>query len=84
MDLEDPPLGFLVWERELDLSIDSARADQRGVQRLDAVRRHDHLKRQRDGDGEEARKLSDESLKKDSSIYEPVQGYQRSLLESHV
>merc|ERR1712037_1004417 len=43
VDVEDPPLGLLVGQRELDLAVDAARADQRRVQALDPVRRHDHL-----------------------------------------
>ena len=43
MDLEDAPLGLGVRKRELDLSVDSARSDQRRVQRLDPVSSHDDL-----------------------------------------
>ncbi|GIX62960.1 uncharacterized protein BcabD6B2_23950 [Babesia caballi] len=43
VDLEDFPLGLGVRVGQLDLAIDAPRTDQRGVERLDAVRRHDHL-----------------------------------------
>eukprot|EP00760_Papus_ankaliazontas_P002325 PhM_4_TR10948/c1_g5_i1/m.88486 len=43
VDVEDHLLRFLVRERELDLAVDAAGADQSGVERLDPVRRHDDL-----------------------------------------
>ena len=43
MDVEDVALRLRVWHREFDLAIDPARPDQRRVERLDLVRRHDHL-----------------------------------------
>ena len=43
VDVEDSPLSLLVWERELDFPVDPSGSDQGGVQRLDAVRGHDHF-----------------------------------------
>ena len=46
VDAEDVALRLHVGERKLDLPVDAAGADQGRVQGLDAVRRHDHLRRQ--------------------------------------
>lgn len=43
VDAEDPTLGLDVWQRELNLAVDSTGPDKRGVERFDLVRRHDHL-----------------------------------------
>ena len=43
MDVEDSPLCLFVRQRELDLSIDPSWSDEGRVQRLDAVRCHDHF-----------------------------------------
>uniref|UniRef100_A0A0E9WIL2 Uncharacterized protein n=1 Tax=Anguilla anguilla TaxID=7936 RepID=A0A0E9WIL2_ANGAN len=43
VDLEDPPLGLLIWQGELNLPVDSSGSDKGGVQGLDPVRGHDDL-----------------------------------------
>lgn len=43
VDLEDAPLGLGVWQRELDLAVDAPGADERRVERLDAIGGHYHL-----------------------------------------
>mmetsp|Transcript_1778 Transcript_1778/g.3834 ORF Transcript_1778/g.3834 Transcript_1778/m.3834 type:complete len:429 (-) Transcript_1778:221-1507(-) len=43
VDLEDVPARLLVGRRELDLPVDAAGSDERRVERLDLVGRHDHL-----------------------------------------
>ncbi|GMS79169.1 hypothetical protein PENTCL1PPCAC_1344, partial [Pristionchus entomophagus] len=43
VDPEDSPLRLLVGQGELDLAIDATGTDQGGVQRLDPIRRHQHL-----------------------------------------
>ena len=43
VNAENPPLGLLVGEGELNLPVDTPGADEGGVQRLDPVRRHYHL-----------------------------------------
>lgn len=42
--IEDSPLGLLIGQWELDLTIDAAGSDQSRIERLDAVRRHQHLR----------------------------------------
>ena len=43
VDVEDAPFGSLVGQRKLDLTVDSARSDEGGVERFDAVGGHDDL-----------------------------------------
>ena len=43
VNLKDSPFGFLVGKRKLDFTVDSSRTNQRRVQGLDTIGRHDHL-----------------------------------------
>ncbi|GMT09450.1 hypothetical protein PFISCL1PPCAC_747, partial [Pristionchus fissidentatus] len=43
VDLKDSSLGLLIGEGEFDLSVDTTRSDQGGVERFDAVSRHQDL-----------------------------------------
>jgi hypothetical protein len=50
---EDQALLPPVWERELNLPVQTARPQQCGIERVGAVRRHDHLARSRTARDEE-------------------------------
>lgn len=41
--LEDETLLAAVWQRKLNLAVEAARPQQRGIQRVSSVSRHDHL-----------------------------------------
>ena len=43
MDREDASLRALVRKRELDLTVDATGTDERRVERIDPIGRHDHL-----------------------------------------
>merc|ERR1711971_1459409 len=43
VDAKDSALGLLVWERELNFPVNSARSDQGRVKGLNPIGRHDHL-----------------------------------------
>merc|ERR1719180_619234 len=43
VDAKDSALGLLVWEREHNFPVNSARSDQGGVKGLNPIGRHDHL-----------------------------------------
>merc|ERR1719234_1065394 len=43
VDAKDSALSFLIWERELDFPVNSARPDQGWVKGLNPIGRHDHL-----------------------------------------
>jgi hypothetical protein len=48
---EDQALLPPVWERELNLPVQTARPQQCGIERVSAVRRHDHLGAEKDSKG---------------------------------
>lgn len=43
MNIEDSSLALSIGQRQLDLSVNSTRSQQRRVQGLNAICRHDHL-----------------------------------------
>ena len=43
VDLEDPGTGSLVWQRELDLSVQTSGPEQSGIKNVDTVRGRNNL-----------------------------------------
>lgn len=43
VNVEDAPLRLLIRQRKLNLAVNATGANEGGVERLNAVRRHDHL-----------------------------------------